>query len=86
MSWNFEFIAKDKAAARRQVESPAVYAPGLVKDFVLAALDGLRDDGRAVMVKSAGHLCEKGSYEVSTNDTRVMPVTLIDPPLPPTAA
>jgi hypothetical protein len=93
MSWSFAFHAKDKDTARAVLDK--VVAPEVVKEFVAQAIDGLRDDstggmffvgmqigGRVIRVKSDGHLAlagMQGSYEVSTNNTLVEWVYLLEP-------
>jgi hypothetical protein len=68
MSWSFEFVAENKAAARAELEK--VFAPDVVKEFLTLALDGLKDDG-LIQVASTGHLATTDSFQVTTNNTTV---------------
>lgn len=98
MSWSFKFCAKDKPTALAVLET--ISAPAVAKEFVAAAIVGLRDDsngysssdkvenaGKFVHVKSEGHLCDgPASYEVSTNSTQVEWIYLSQPRSAPVAA
>lgn len=86
MSFSFNFIAGNKAAARAKLAKE--YAPDSVKAFVGAAIDGLVnvDDRTAIVVKGAGHLCDSpSSYQTSTATIEVYPLTVTVPAIEPEA-
>ncbi|MBJ7535272.1 hypothetical protein JDN40_14265 [Rhodomicrobium vannielii ATCC 17100] len=84
MSWSFEFVAANKEDASALVDEQ--YAPANVKTFIKEALAGLKGDGaqssdapKVVFVRSAGHLADGKSYEVSSNSTEVKYLYLRQP-------
>jgi hypothetical protein len=80
MSFSVEFTARNKAAARKQVE--AAHLPEPVRAFLLAGVANLpaatEERPRVIRVKATGHLCTGGDYEVSSGQLEVIPVPLLE--------
>lgn len=55
MSWSFEFVAANKAAAAEELEAQSGHMPASLQGVLIDSINEQRDDV-AILVKTQGHI------------------------------